>query len=342
MRQPLATMMRMPNALIQCVMRTISGWILTHCSCAASIGVSSSTSPLWSEGIGYTLQRTSPVAFAEAEQGLRKASPESDHLEELPHFRRAHQAVRLVGEGKELRAVLRRRARHDLGNAAIDEELRLAGVAGDFQPALARGPGNGAEIDVAGDVLQAREEKGIGVRVVAVMAHERPILALRMVVLLLRKAVVDEKRHAFLEHLRERAHKALRGLLDLGAKALGQFQRARGSERPPGSEPPGPAETIVSHADAAFLQLSALNAHHVGRHRVEHFIAEHDAGKHGRQAIEPGHALEQVRHSRRERVPASLAKIGRELEDEIVARDFPRALELLEQRRSERRAPGAY
>src|SRR6266568_4903696 len=229
MRQPLATMMRMPNALIQCVMRTISGWILTHCSCAASIGVSSSTSPLWSEGIGYTLQRTSPVAFAEAEQGLREASPESDHLEELPHFRRAHQAVRLVGEGEELRAVLRRRARHHLGDAAIDEELRLAGVAGDFQPALARGPGNGAEIDVAGDVLQAREEKRIGVRVVAVMAHERPILALRMVVLLLRKAVIDEKRHALFEHLRERAYEALRGLLDLGAITLGQLERARGS-----------------------------------------------------------------------------------------------------------------
>src|SRR6267378_152801 len=203
MRQPLATMTRMPNALIQCVMRTISGWTLTHCACAASIGVSCSVWPFWSEGIGYTLQRTSPVAFAEAEQGLREAPRESDHLEELPHFRGAHQAVRLVGEGKELRAVLRRRARHDLGNAAIDEELRLARVAGDFQPALACSPGNGAEIDVAGDVLQAGEEKRVGVRMVAVMAHERPILALRMVVLLLRKAVIDEKRRAFLQHARE-------------------------------------------------------------------------------------------------------------------------------------------
>jgi len=82
-----------------------------------------------------------------------------------------------------------------------------------------------------------------------------------------------------------------------------------------------------------------VNAHHVGGHRIQHFIAEHDAGKNGGQAIEPGHALEQVRYSRRERVPASLAKIGRELEDKIVARHSPEALQLLEQRRGERAAP---
>src|SRR5258706_9943344 len=151
------------------------------------------------------------------------------HLEELPHLRRAHQAVRLVGEGKELRTVLRRGARHHLGNAAIDEELRLAGVAGDFQPALARGLGNGAEIDVAGDVLQSREEERIGVRAVAGMAHERPILALRMVILPLRKAVIDEKSRALFQHACERAYESLRGQLDLGAKALGQLERARGS-----------------------------------------------------------------------------------------------------------------
>src|SRR5882762_10570731 len=131
-------------------------------------------------------------------------------------------------------------------------------------------------------------------------------------------------------------------MLDLGAITLGQLERARGSERPAGSKPPGPAETIVSHTDTAFLHLSALDAYHVGRHRIEHFIAEHDAGEHGRQAVEPGYALEQVRHSHRERVPASLAKIRRELEDEVVARHGSGALQLLEQRRGERAAPRAH
>src|SRR5258706_16481695 len=86
--------------------------------------------PPWSKAIGYTLQRAPLVAFAETEQRPGEPPRERDHLEELPHLRRAHQAVRLVGEGKELRTVLRRGARHHLGNAAIDEELRLAGVAG--------------------------------------------------------------------------------------------------------------------------------------------------------------------------------------------------------------------
>src|SRR5712691_10804219 len=199
MRQPLVTMMRIASTLTQCVMRTTSGWILTHCVCAVSIGVSSCARPPWSEGIGYTLQRAPLVAFAETEQRAGKPPCERDHLEELPHLRRAHQPVRLVGEGKEPRAVLRRRARHHLGDPAVDEELRLTGVARDFQPALARGAGHRAEIHVAGDVLQSREEERIGVRVVAVMAHQSSVLALRMVILLLRKSVIDEKRHAFLQ-----------------------------------------------------------------------------------------------------------------------------------------------
>src|SRR5260221_7890680 len=178
--------------------------------------------PPWSEAIGYTLQRAPLVAFAETEQRPGEPPCKRDHLEQLPHLRRAHQPVRLVGEGKELRAVLRRRARHHVGDPAIDEELRLTGVARDFQPALARGYGHGAEIYVAGDVLQSREEERIGVRVVAVMAHQSPVLALRMVILLLRKSVIDEKRHAFLQHTREGTHETLRGELDLGAKALAQ------------------------------------------------------------------------------------------------------------------------
>src|SRR5712671_3617006 len=204
MRQPLVTMTSIASALTQCVMRTTSGWILTHCVCAASIAASSGARPaLVGEGIDYTLQRAALVAFAETEQRAGEPPSERDDFEQLPHLRRAHQPVRLVGEGKELRAVLRRRARHHLGDPAVDEELRLTGVARDFQAALARGAGYRAEIDVAGDVLQSREEERIGVRVVAVMAHQSPGLALRMVILLLRKSVIDEKRHAFLQHTRE-------------------------------------------------------------------------------------------------------------------------------------------
>src|SRR6266436_8806488 len=95
----------------------------TRCSRDWSSDVCSSDLPPWSEAIGYTLQRAPLVAFAETEQRPGEHPCERDHLEQLPHLRRAHQPVRLVGEGKELRAVLRRGARHHLGNAAIDEEL---------------------------------------------------------------------------------------------------------------------------------------------------------------------------------------------------------------------------
>jgi len=124
-------------------------------------------------------------------------------------------------------------------------------------------------------------------------------------------------------------------------KPSGSPSERAASSGPPEASRQDQSRRIVSHADSPFLHFSALNAHDMGGHRIEHFIAEHDAGKNGRQAIEPGHALEQVRHSRRERVPASLAKIGRKLEDEIVARHCPGALQLFEQRRGECAAPRA-
>jgi len=77
-------------------------------------------------------------------------------------------------------------------------------------------------------------------------------------------------------------------------------------------------------------------------HRIQHLVAEHHAGKSGRQAVEPRHAFKEMRHPRRERVAAPLAKICGELEDEIVARRPSCALQLLEQGRRERAAARAH
>src|SRR6266498_5729578 len=274
MRQPLAAMMRIANALIQCVTRTTSGWTFTHCACAASIVASARRlTPRWSEGTGYTLQRLPSIAFAKAQERCGKSPPERNHLEEFSHLRRAHQPVRLIGERQEPGPVLGRRPRHHLRDAAVDEELRLAGIAEQLQSARARRRRDRAEIDVAGDVLEPRKEEGIGVRVMAVMAHERPVLALRMVKLLFREAVIDEKRRALFQHARKRAHEASRCQLNLGAKTLWKLERARRIERPARGEPPGPVEAIASHADAAFLDPSALGANHVHGHRIQHLVA---------------------------------------------------------------------
>jgi len=47
--------------------------------------------------------------------------------------------------------------------------------------------------------LQSRKKKGSACAWCG-NAHQGPVLALRMVILLLRKSVIDEKRHAFLQH----------------------------------------------------------------------------------------------------------------------------------------------
>src|SRR6267142_2217071 len=178
MRQPLVAIMRMAKALIQCVMRTMSGWILTQCDCAVSIERPPAPVPPWSKTIAYTLQRRPPVAFAKAFERRVEPPRQGDRLEQLSHLRRAHQPVRLVRERQEFLPVLGRGARHHFGDAAVDEELRLARVSGELEPGLARGRGDSAEVDVTGDVLQPRQKERVGVRIVAVVAHERAVSAL--------------------------------------------------------------------------------------------------------------------------------------------------------------------
>src|SRR5882672_2440905 len=339
MRQPLVTIMRIARALIQCVMRTISGWMLTQ-------RVSSIEAPLaalspWSDTIAYTLQGSPPIAFAKTQERRREPSFERDRLEQFAHLRRAHQAVRLIGERQEPLLVLGGRALNHLGDAAVDQELRLARVSGQLEAARASSLGDRAEIDVAGDVLETREKERVGVRVVAVMAHERALAALGVVVLGPRKAVVDEQGHALFEHAREGVQEAARGEPDLGAKALGKCERFRRVEQLARDEAPRPVEAIAAHADAALLELPAPHADDVNRHRVQDLVADHDPGERGRKAVEPGHALEQVRHPRGERVAAALAQVCGQLEDQVAAWRASGALELLEQRRRKRAASRA-
>src|SRR6266850_6247545 len=135
MRQPLVTIIRMASAFTQCVTRTTRGWILTHCVCDGSIERPPASVPTWSETIAYTLQRLPPISLAKAQQRGRVSPAERDRLEQLAHLRGAHQAVRLVGEGQEFRAVLRRGARHHLGDAAVHQKLGLMGVAVEIEPA---------------------------------------------------------------------------------------------------------------------------------------------------------------------------------------------------------------
>src|SRR5205823_3399397 len=63
---------------------------------------------------------------------------------------------------------------------------------------------------MGGDVLLAGVQERVAVRLVAVMAHQSASRALRVVVLVPRKAVVDDEDRAFGQPLAERAHPGTR------------------------------------------------------------------------------------------------------------------------------------
>ena len=54
------------------------------------------------------------------------------------------------------------------------------------------GVGDGAEIDVGRNVLQADQTERVGVRMVTIMAHQGAGAALRVVILALRKTIIEE------------------------------------------------------------------------------------------------------------------------------------------------------
>src|SRR5450759_2210126 len=64
------------------------------------------------------------------------------------------------------------------------------------------------------DVLQAGQKERIIMRMVAVVAHQRAIAALRMIELARAEAVVDEQHRALLQSLREAVDQAARGEAD--------------------------------------------------------------------------------------------------------------------------------
>src|SRR5437879_12095186 len=82
-------------------------------------------------------------------------------------------------------------------DAAIDEELRLRGVTEDFEPGVARGVGEGAEVDMGGHVLLAGVQERVAMRLVTVMAHQSARRALRVVVVAPRKAGGEYEDRAF-------------------------------------------------------------------------------------------------------------------------------------------------
>src|SRR5688572_16365812 len=155
------------------------------------------------------LERIGSVAAREAQERACYAAPHGEYLKELAHLGGREQELGLGRKRGVVQRVLQVRLGEDVGDAAVDEELRLPRIPEHLEPRVACGTRQGAEIHVRGDVLLARTLERIAMRAVARMAHERAHRALGVVVLASREAVVDDENDALLEALGERAHPCL-------------------------------------------------------------------------------------------------------------------------------------
>ena len=78
-------------------------------------------------------------------------------------------------------------------DTAADQELGLSGEAGDLQPGRPCGMGDGAEVDIGGDVLQPKVAERVTVGLVAQVTHQGAHGAVGLVVGGGRIAVVDQQ-----------------------------------------------------------------------------------------------------------------------------------------------------
>lgn len=181
-----------------------------------------------------------------------------------------------------------------------------------------------------GDVLQPRQPERIVVRVLAVVAHQRAVGAVRVVVLAGRKAVVEQQQQAALERRAGAADEALGGFVRFGdeviaagqggqlGRDIGRIGRALG--------PPQAVVRIEGHA-APVPDAAAPRPQRHG-HRIEHLVADHHAGEaRGQRIVPPGQAG-QVRAERGQGLLLALAQFARELDDAVAIRPHAERLQL--------------
>ena len=166
----------------------------------------------------------------------------------------------------------------------------------------------------------------------AAMAHQRAAGALRVVVLGLGKAVVDEEDRAAREAVGERGDERLRLRVQLG-RAAGGKRRRRAAVAPSSADRPG-ERAAVARARRRARARRAVEVEQLDRHRVEHLVADDDAAHRLGQRVEPAHAVAE----RARRLALALAQRRRQLDDRVAAHAIA---ERAEQLGRERAAAGA-
>src|SRR6185369_3711094 len=174
-------------------------------------------------GILALKKRLRAVPFCETKQGLPHALADRQHLEQFPHLRGREQLLDRGGCRQVSLGVFRILRRKQVGDAAVDEELGLAGVSEHLEFAFDCGTRERAEVHVRSDVLQPRQVERIAVHVMTVVAGEGAGRALRMEIFARRETVVDGEDRAALEEAAERTHPGAREQCDFAFVAAGRW-----------------------------------------------------------------------------------------------------------------------
>ena len=215
-----------------------------------------------------------------------------------------------------LRALLLLALFHLLRDAAIEQKVRLIGVAQHLQTGVLRGQRNAGEIHVRGDVLQAHIDQRIEIHLVRAMAHQRAHVALRMEELALGKTVVDEDRRAALQSIGNRADEGLALRLQLGQIVL-RAGHVDGWTQIGRLVHPGKTAVVGQHHAALVphaVLLAALSEDQLHRHGVEHLVADDDAFDGFRQLVGPCNLIAELL----QRLLLARAQAARQIDDGVA------------------------
>ena len=139
---------------------------------------------------------------------------------------------------------------HTIEQPAVQQKPTLPGVADHLQTGFLPSQRDAGEVDVGGDVLVAHICQRVRVSQMPPVAHHRAHAALRVVILVLGKSIVNHEDRASLQAVCQRADKAFGLLVDFCyviVRAI-NFQR-----RPQAGELVGINERTFVHRDAAFV-----------------------------------------------------------------------------------------
>ncbi|MNK75054.1 hypothetical protein D3C87_945880 [compost metagenome] len=215
---------------------------------------------------------------------------------------------------------------HPPQDPAVQKKPRLARIAKHSKPRLLPRHSNPREVHMRRDVLVPHLRKRIAIRLMPPMAHHRPHVPLRVVVLALGKPVVDEKGRPLPKPIRQRRNERLRLRMHLREVVVHPRHLDRRPQLGSPVRPRPPIPRRIPHHPP--LEPSPLHPRQqLHRHRIEHFIADHHALHGLRQLPEP---LDPPRIPR-QRLLLPLAQGARQIDDAVAHIAAPHLAQRMQQ-----------